>query len=148
MSCWLFRTRSAHEGWQPPLNCAWSGVHSLVCSTSSNDPYGTVIDALDHKNIIVAIDGHTDVLSILVDPPTVDPVDGRRSVALGIAWRFQPGLCPHGDARFRAFQTGKPARSLLEFPLLVLLWVLTHVPDVAVIVLGKEGKLSLNQLAF
>src|SRR5687768_10121893 len=22
MSCWLFRTRSAHEGWQPPLSCA------------------------------------------------------------------------------------------------------------------------------
>ena len=36
------------------------------------------------------IDGHTGFLANLVNPPAVDPVDGGRSVSLGVAGRIGP----------------------------------------------------------
>ena len=60
-------------------------------------------------------------------------------MALGVAWRPRPWLCPHGYACRGAFEAGKPARSLVKLAVIVLLGVLAHVPDVAIIVLCKEG---------
>src|SRR5262249_24019037 len=71
---------------------------------------------------------------------------GRRREALPVARRPDVRLRLHLDAGSGALDAGEPRRGLDELPVFVLLGVLTGVPNVAVVVLGKEGELRLDQL--
>src|SRR5215210_4092197 len=107
----------------------------------------TLLELLDHQDVLVALDGNTGFLVLLVDPGAVLELDRRRREPLGVVWRAQPRVCQHGYPRPRTFLAADPGGGLDEFAVLVLLGVLTQQPHVPRFVLRKEGELRLAQLA-
>ncbi len=99
----------------------------------------------DHQHILVAIHRDTVLLTHLIHLPVVRPVD-RGSPALIVTGRPRLRFGLHLDPCFRTCQAGDPGGGLDELPVYVFFWILTQVPDVAVVVLGVEGDLRLHQL--
>src|SRR4051812_24302282 len=103
------------------------------------------VPLIHDEHLAVATGRDAGVLARLGDLRLVLELDLRR-VALEIARRSRFRLSPYGDACLSALTTRQPGiRRAGELAVLVLLWILAEVPDVAVPVLGDKGQLLLDE---
>src|SRR5215216_3141099 len=103
------------------------------------DARHTLLELLNHQHVLVALEGNTGLLALLVDPSAVYELDRRRSEPFRVVWRANLWICQHGYPRMGTFLAADPGGGIDELAVLVLLGVLTQQPHIPCFVLRKKG---------